>query len=169
MFLLRNKSEVGDVIQTFMNQIKTQFSKIVKVVRSDNPLEFCTRQLVLFYRSLGIIHQTSCPHTSQQNGVAERKYRHVLDIARTLLIHHKVPSSYWGDAVLTACYLINRLHFNHSGADPLAGVVSWYRFIYGATQDFWLYLICSYSWSWWGQTRTCAMKCIFLGYSSTHK
>ena len=41
--------------------------------------------------------------------MAERKHKHLLDVARTLSIHHNVPSSYWGDIVLIACYLINRI------------------------------------------------------------
>jgi hypothetical protein len=57
----------------------------------------------------GIIHQTSCPHTSQQNGVVERKHRHLLDVARTLLFHMQVPKHFWGEAVLTACHLINHM------------------------------------------------------------
>jgi len=59
--------------------------------------------------SKGIIHQSSCAHTPQQNGVAERKNRHLIETARTLLIHMNVPLYLWGDAVLTACYLINRM------------------------------------------------------------
>ncbi|RVW62000.1 Retrovirus-related Pol polyprotein from transposon RE1 [Vitis vinifera] len=56
----------------------------------------------------GILHQSSCAHTPQQNGVAERKNRHLVETARTIL-HSNVPFRFWGDAVLTACYLIN--HF----------------------------------------------------------
>lgn len=59
--------------------------------------------------SQGILHQSSCAHTPQQNGVAERKNRHLIERARTLLIHNHVPLRFWGDAVLTACYLINRM------------------------------------------------------------
>ena len=62
-----------------------------------------------FLNTQGILHQTSCPHTPQQNGVAERKNRHLIETARTLLIHHNVPTTFWSDAVLTACYLINRM------------------------------------------------------------
>ncbi|KAK4382103.1 Retrovirus-related Pol polyprotein from transposon RE2 [Sesamum angolense] len=62
-----------------------------------------------FCNSKGILHQTSYPYTSQQNGVAERKHRHLLDVARTIMTHMHVPKSYWGDAILTACYLINRM------------------------------------------------------------
>ena len=57
----------------------------------------------------GILHQTSCAHTSPQNGVAERKHRHVLDVARTLLFNMHVPHHFWHDVVLTACHLINRM------------------------------------------------------------
>ena len=55
----------------------------------------------------GILHQSSCAHTSQQNGVTERKNRHLIETTRTLLLHYHVPFRFWGDAVLTACYLIN--------------------------------------------------------------
>ena len=56
-----------------------------------------------------IVHQTSCPRTFQQNDVAERKYRHLLDVTRTLMAQMKVPQQLWTDAVLTACHLINRM------------------------------------------------------------
>ncbi|RVX02403.1 Retrovirus-related Pol polyprotein from transposon RE1 [Vitis vinifera] len=57
----------------------------------------------------GILHQSSYAHTPQQNGVAERKNRHLVETARTLLLHSHVPFRFWGDAVLTVCYLINRM------------------------------------------------------------
>ena len=56
-----------------------------------------------------IIHQTSCSHTSKQNEVAERKQRHILDVAITLMIHMSVPKYLWFDDVLSACYLISRI------------------------------------------------------------
>jgi histone deacetylase 1/2 len=51
----------------------------------------------------------SCPHTHQQNGVAERKHRHIVETGLTLLAHDSVPFCYWSDAFTTACFLINRL------------------------------------------------------------
>ena len=59
--------------------------------------------------SYGIFHQSSCAYTPQQNGVVERKNRHLVETARTHLLHHKVPQRFWGDVILAACYLINRM------------------------------------------------------------
>ena len=61
-----------------------------------------------FMSSHGVLHQSSCAYTSQQNGVAEHKNLHLVETTRTLL-HHKVPQRFWGDAILVACYLINRM------------------------------------------------------------
>jgi len=59
--------------------------------------------------SHGILHQTSCTYTPQQNGVAERKNRHLIETTRTLLIHGEVLGHFLGDAILSACYLINHM------------------------------------------------------------
>ena len=55
------------------------------------------------------MYQSSCIDTPKQNGIAERKNRYLLEVARSLLFSANVPKYFWGDAVLTACYLINRL------------------------------------------------------------
>lgn len=56
-----------------------------------------------------MIHQTSCRHTPEQNGVAERKNRILLEITRALIIESRVPNTFWPEALATAIYLINRL------------------------------------------------------------
>ena len=58
----------------------------------------------LFCSENVIIRQISYSHTSQQNGVAERKHRHILDIARTIMIHIHAPKYLWADVVLSACH-----------------------------------------------------------------
>ena len=57
--------------------------------------------------SHGILHQSSCADTLQYNGVAKRKNHHLVETTRPLLLHHKVPQHFWGDATLAACYSIN--------------------------------------------------------------
>ena len=77
--------------------------------RFDNGLDYCSSIVNEFCVSYGIIHQTSCVVTPQQNGVIERKNKHLLDVACTIKFHMKIPSRFWGEAVLIACYLINHL------------------------------------------------------------
>ncbi|XP_010412651.1 PREDICTED: uncharacterized protein LOC104698984 [Camelina sativa] len=94
-----------------------QFGKTVKTVRSDNGTEFMC--LASYFRENGIIHQTSCVGTPQQNGRVERKHLHILNVARALLFQASLPIKFWGEAVLTAAYLINQTPSSiQSGCSP---------------------------------------------------
>ena len=106
---MKERSELSRILSTFYNEIFVQFNKRIKILRSVNASKYTQSVMNSFCADHGIIHQTNCPHTSQQNGVAERKHRHLLDVARTLLFHMQVPKHFWGDAVLTACHLINHM------------------------------------------------------------
>ncbi|GJS51998.1 putative RNA-directed DNA polymerase [Tanacetum coccineum] len=108
-YLLKSKEEVFDCVYTFFNLIKNQFHKSVKVFRSDNGTEFLNHKMTKFCGTNGIIHQTSCAYTPQQNGIVERKHRHLLNVARSLLFQGGIPLYLWSECILTACYLINRL------------------------------------------------------------
>ena len=109
LYLLKQRSEVPTIHKSFYQEIKTQYFVDLRILRTDNALEFTQQSISSFCESHGIIHQTSCSHTSQQNEVAERKHRHVLDVTRTLMSHMHVPKYLWSDVVLTACFLINRM------------------------------------------------------------
>lgn len=74
VFLLRHKSDASDCLIGFCKMIKTQFNKCVKRVRCDNGGEFTLNRMVNFYTEQGILLETTCPHTPQQNGVVERKH-----------------------------------------------------------------------------------------------
>lgn len=63
--------------------------------------------LTNFYSLKGIAHQTSCVGTPQQNGVAKPKHHHLLNVALALLFQANLPKRFWGEAILTATYLIN--------------------------------------------------------------
>lgn len=81
----------------------------VKVLRSDNGTEFMNSKCSELFASLSIVHQRSCAYTPQQNGVVERKNRHILNTARALRFHANIPISYWGHCVIAAVYLINKI------------------------------------------------------------
>ncbi|GJX39926.1 ribonuclease H-like domain-containing protein [Tanacetum coccineum] len=94
-------------------------------LRSDNGTEFVNNKMALLFNNLGIVHQTSCAYTPQQNGIAERKHRHLLNVARSLLFQSGIPLSMWPECILTAAYLVNRLPSSVlNGKFPLLACVS---------------------------------------------
>ncbi|RVW98382.1 Retrovirus-related Pol polyprotein from transposon RE2 [Vitis vinifera] len=118
----------------------------------------------------GILYQSSCAHTPQQNGVAERKNRHLVETTRTLLLHSHVLFRFWGDAVLTACYLINRMpssvlhdQIPHSLLFPDQPLYFLPPRVFGCT--CFVHILTP------GQDKLSAkaMKCLFLGYSRLQK
>lgn len=106
IYLISDKREVPRTLMNFFALIERQFGKRVKVMRSDNGTEFT--YLKNYFHEHGIVFQTSCPGTPQQNGKVERKHRHILNVARALRFQGNLPISFWGECVLTAEYLINR-------------------------------------------------------------
>jgi len=108
-YLLKYKSQAFATMDMFYHYALTQFGYQIKIVRSDNALEFDTSECQHFFATHGILHQTSCVDKPQQNGRVERKHRHLLEISRALRFHAHLPLHYWGDCVLTATYIINRL------------------------------------------------------------
>ncbi|GJZ34215.1 putative RNA-directed DNA polymerase [Tanacetum coccineum] len=109
VYMLKGKDEVFDCVLAFYNLIKNQFGKIVKTFRSDNGTEFVNKMFSKFCVDNGIIHQTTCAYTPQQNGIVERKHRHLLNVARSLLFQGGLPLYLWSECIMTAAYLINRL------------------------------------------------------------
>ncbi|KAJ0587500.1 putative RNA-directed DNA polymerase [Helianthus annuus] len=107
--LLATKGNAFSVLQGFIEMVATQFHARIKCIRSDNAFELGTSHKHAEYLlSKGILHQTSCVHVPQQNGVVERKHKHLLETSRALLFQSNLPLQFWGDCVLTATYLINR-------------------------------------------------------------
>ncbi|RVW93163.1 Protochlorophyllide reductase, chloroplastic [Vitis vinifera] len=107
--LMKTKDEVNLLFQNFHKMIETQYNAKVRVLRSDNGGEYQSSDFQKYLEGHDIIHQTTCSNTPQQNGVAERKNRHLLEVVRASLIAAKTPISYWGEAITSAAYLINRV------------------------------------------------------------
>ena len=106
---MTKKSEVEHICKIFYNMIENVFQTKISILHTDNGVEYFKHTLRSFMSEKGILHQTSCTYTPQQNGIAERKNRHLLEVARALLFTMHVPSYLWAEAVLTASYLINRM------------------------------------------------------------
>ncbi|KAL2932983.1 Retrovirus-related Pol polyprotein from transposon RE1, partial [Bienertia sinuspersici] len=107
--LLKHKNGAVTVFKQFYTYVKTQFGVKILAVRSDNAKELTEGELKLFFQSKGIVNQTSCTDTPQQNGVVERKHRHLLEVARALHFQSNLLIRFWGECVLCGTYLINRM------------------------------------------------------------
>ena len=167
---MENRSELFAIFQTFYNEIKNQFGISISTLHSDNAREYLSTQFQTFMATNGMLHQTSCAHTPQQNGVAERKNRHLVETTRTLLLHNNVPQHFWGDAVLTACYLINRMPssvlnnqiphsilFSHQSLHPLQPrVFGSTCFVHNVSPGL-------------DKLSARSHKCVFLGYTRSQK
>lgn len=95
-FLLKTKSNAFTILKCISSMIKRQFSSKVSVIRSGIALELGGSNLSSkFFAPQGIIHQTSCVHTPQKNGVINKKHKHLLEVSKSLLHQSKWPISYW--------------------------------------------------------------------------
>jgi transposase InsO family protein len=77
---MKSRSKLLDIYRTFANMVETQFLKPIKAFHSDNALEYTQNDFQAILKHYGIVSHLLCPGTSQQNGRAERKLRHILDI-----------------------------------------------------------------------------------------
>ncbi|WZY94100.1 hypothetical protein YC2023_066429 [Brassica napus] len=107
--MIPSKDRVLEAFMNFQAYVTNQYNATVKILRSDNGGEYTSNAFKSHLAKHGIVQQTSCPYTPQQNGVAERKNRHLMEVARSIMFHMNVPKRFWSDAVQTACYLINRV------------------------------------------------------------
>ncbi|GJR21441.1 putative ribonuclease H-like domain-containing protein [Tanacetum coccineum] len=109
VFFLGTKDETYGILKDFITFIENQITQKVKAIRCDNGTEFKNSKLIELCRSKGIRRDYSNARTPQQNGVAERKNRTLIEAARTMLADSKLPTMFWTEAVSTACYVLNRV------------------------------------------------------------
>ena len=95
--------------------METQLERKIKIFQSDGGGEFASKLFINHLKICGITQQVSCPYTPEQNGVAERKHRHISKTALTMMFHAKIPLSLWVEAFITAVYSINRMPLSSIG------------------------------------------------------
>ncbi|GJW70514.1 putative ribonuclease H-like domain-containing protein [Tanacetum coccineum] len=109
LFFLASKDETSGILKSFITEVENLVEKKVKIIRCDNGTEFKNRVMSEFYEKNGIKKEFSVARTPQQNGVAERRNRTLIKAARTMLDDSKLPTTFWAEAVNTACYVQNRI------------------------------------------------------------
>nr|GFA71421.1 retrovirus-related Pol polyprotein from transposon TNT 1-94 [Tanacetum cinerariifolium] len=109
VFFLATKDETSPILKTFIIGLENQLSLKVKVIRSDNGTKFKNSDVNQSCGMMGIKREFNVPRTPQQNGIAERKNRTLIEPARTTLADSLLPIPFWAEAVNTACYVQNRV------------------------------------------------------------
>ena len=108
VYFIKSKDEVLEKFKEFANYAANTTGKNVKVLRSDNGGEYCSKAFKAYLKESGIVHQTTVPYNPAQNGVAERMNRTLLETSRSMMAHSKVPFEFWAEATNTVVYLRNR-------------------------------------------------------------
>ncbi|GKC64873.1 ribonuclease H-like domain-containing protein, partial [Tanacetum coccineum] len=109
VFFLATKDETSDILKSFITRIENLVDHKVKVIKCDNGTEFKNTEMNQFCKMNGILRQYSVARTPQQNRVAERRNRTLIEVAKTMLADSKLPTTFWAEAVNTACYVQNRV------------------------------------------------------------
>ncbi|GJV01639.1 retrovirus-related pol polyprotein from transposon TNT 1-94 [Tanacetum coccineum] len=111
-FFLKTKNETSSILRNFIIEIENLKDLKVKIIMCDNGGEFKNREMDEFCTKKGIKREFSNARTPQQNGVAERRNRTLIEAARTMLTDAKLPVTFWAKAVSSACYVQNRVLVN---------------------------------------------------------
>ncbi|GJR91926.1 putative ribonuclease H-like domain-containing protein [Tanacetum coccineum] len=109
VFFLESKDETCGFLKSFITQIENLVDKKVKIIICDHGTEFKNRVMSEFCEKKGIKREFSVSRTPQQNGVAERRNRTLIEAAKTMLADSKLSTTFWAKAVNTACYVQNRV------------------------------------------------------------
>ena len=118
VYLMKNKSDAFEMFKSFITEIENQSNKKVKRLHSDRGTEYESSLFIEFYNSHGIIHERTAPYSPEINSKSERKNRTLTELAVSILLNSGASSHWWGEILLTACYILNRIPKSKSKISP---------------------------------------------------
>ena len=131
VYLLKSKDEALEKFSLFKLEVENQLNRKIKRLRSDKGGEYVS-PIGEFCAQHGIVHETTPPYTPQANGVAERKNRTLKEMMNAMLISSGLPDNMWGEAVLSANYVLNKVprkKINKSPYELWHGRVPSYKYL----------------------------------------
>lgn len=108
VFILKHKNDAFSKFKEWLLEQENKKHKVLKHLRTDNGLEYLSEEFQSFCKLKGITSHRTIPANPQPNGLAERMNRTILEKVRCMLSDAKLPKSFWGETVNTACFLINK-------------------------------------------------------------
>eukprot|EP00252_Welwitschia_mirabilis_P018673 TRINITY_DN4156_c0_g1_i5.p1 TRINITY_DN4156_c0_g1~~TRINITY_DN4156_c0_g1_i5.p1 ORF type:complete len:1283 (+),score=262.04 TRINITY_DN4156_c0_g1_i5:125-3973(+) len=123
LYPLKSKDEAFQAFRIFKARVENETGCKIKELMTDNGGEFTSKEFENFCREAGIIHHRTVPRTPQQNGVAERQNRTILERVRAVLTHSGLPKQFWAEVASTIAYLLNRCP--HNGIDGQVPECRW--------------------------------------------
>jgi hypothetical protein len=108
VYLLKAKGEAFEKFKQYKALVENEIGHKIKVLRSNNGGEFVCKKFDAFLAECGIQRQTSEPYSPQQNAVAERANRTIMECARSMILAQRLELEFWGEAVNMAVYIKNR-------------------------------------------------------------
>ena len=108
LYVMRSKDEVNEHFKRFKAVAENESGSPIKALRTDNGGEYMGRMFQEYLMQHGIKHQTTAPYTPEQNGVAERMNRTIMEMARCMSYNANLGHAFWAEAVVTAAYIRNR-------------------------------------------------------------
>ncbi|KAK1616586.1 hypothetical protein QYE76_022103 [Lolium multiflorum] len=108
IYFMKHKSETFEKFKEFQSEVENQRNKKIKFLRSDRGGEYLSYEFGMHLKKCGILSQLTPPGTPQRNGVSERRNRTLLDMVRSMMSLTDLPLSFWGYALETAAFTLNR-------------------------------------------------------------
>lgn len=108
VYVLKRKGEVFQKFPEWKSVAEKSTGRQLKVLRTDNGGEYTSSEFQDFLKKEGIRHELTVPKTPEQNGVAERMNKTLMETVRSMLADAKLPQKFWAEALSTAVYLRNR-------------------------------------------------------------
>ena len=105
---MKHKFETFEKFKEFQSEVENHLNKKIKFLRSDHGGEYLSYEFGVHLKQCGIVSQLTPPGTPQCNGVSERRNRTLLDMVRSMMSLTDLPLSFWGYALETAAFTLNR-------------------------------------------------------------